>query len=200
MVGSGTSGSRASRTFSPPRIPFNQSWTTAVLMEHRSRKTEIGNRKTIETGNNSRGRISISGSSIPDSRFPFSGQGGRVDLERLPGGAVPRKVEGPLPAERAVLGAGVGVRREEDDAGGDREGLGERVFAPGLAERANDVLNVLVRLLAAEKKEIGRGDAELRRDAEPFFRGHGRVKPRRNAVVNDFDARGRDVEVVLEVA
>jgi hypothetical protein len=29
----------ASRTFSPPRIPFNQSWTTAVLMTDRSRET-----------------------------------------------------------------------------------------------------------------------------------------------------------------
>ena len=32
IVGSGRSGRIASRTFSPPRIPFSQSWTTAVFM------------------------------------------------------------------------------------------------------------------------------------------------------------------------
>ena len=32
IVGSGTSGRIASRTFSPPRMPFSQSWTTAVFI------------------------------------------------------------------------------------------------------------------------------------------------------------------------
>src|SRR5215471_9475255 len=101
MVGSGRSGSIASRTFSPPRIPFSQSWTTAVLMTMRQAVSGRGQEE---------GR---SWHLPPAFRLPPPGpQGLSVHPKRLRGGAVPGEVTGSLPAEGGVLGARFLVGRE----------------------------------------------------------------------------------------
>ncbi len=139
----------------------------------------------------------------PEGRSPrtASGRERPPRRRRAPG----RSASSTTPGRRTALGQlergdqGVQAGPVRRQGAGEHERVRERPLVARLAERPDDVLDVLVRLLAAEEEEIGRGDPELRGDAELRLARNVRVKPRRNAVVDHVDPRGRNLEIVHQV-
>src|SRR5262245_60787573 len=97
----------ASRTFSPPRIPLSQSWTTAVRIR---RQTSGGRRQAAASAF----------TSPASCLLPPVSQGFGVNLQRPLGGPLPREIARATLAEIRKLVPVLGVRGEVPDPARDR--------------------------------------------------------------------------------